>query len=362
MLKHDRQGHLRPLTDAGSSSSRRSVWAGRTTHIPAPAEAGSSTPLKKSFWTTPGMATLIDWMSDPHNYQRLQNKDPALGQKAMAIRKEIAKYVKDARPEEDINWKDYQIKSKIQYIRKKYQAAKDLSSTIEGFLGPEESDALLARQLKICPPFERFESAENSIPLVNSLAFQQTLDIDNDSDEFTDDLSSIGDAEVYGDIARNTERFEDLQTDDRRGATSYKRRKSNSVGGVATVAASVHKMMDMTDRLLRGQDEHRNGIREREQAIERREKDFVANMMRIEADSRRNLENELAAKRKRFSEEMAEEKLEFKAEMSEERALLKQERRELESKRVEYYDTLRKVATLQKELELRSFLIPRKDI
>ncbi|KAI8604346.1 hypothetical protein EDD21DRAFT_350999 [Dissophora ornata] len=301
MVKHDRQSQSRSLAPLVRSSSRgASAPPTRASEARATAEAESSTTVKKSFWTTPGMPAFIDWLTDPYNYSRLHNKYATSGQKVKDIHKEIAMYINDAYALENIVWSEEQVKSKIQYIKQKYKDAKNMTLIGEGSM---DSDTLRARLEKICPPFERLDAVMGSSLSANTPPFTRSTAILNDEIHTAyseNDLSDIDELESNSDI------------------------------------------LSVSSIQLRSQDEQRNEVRQREQAIELGELQFIERLLRIEADLRQHVDAELAAKKEQFKKEMAEEKDEFK-----------QERRQFEQKREHYYELIAENRALKKELEMR---------
>ncbi|KAF8930579.1 hypothetical protein BGZ58_008164 [Dissophora ornata] len=287
------------------------------------------------------MPAFIDWLTDPYNYSRLHNKYATSGQKVKDIHKEIAMYINDAYALENIVWSEEQVKSKIQYIKQKYKDAKNMTLIGEGSM---DSDTLRARLEKICPPFERLDAVMGSSLSANTPPFTRSTAILNDEIHTAyseNDLSDIDELESNSDILSvsiNAER----QTNGARENPSNKRRRTNDAVAATAVAAGMHDMNDIIGIQLRSQDEQRNEVRQREQAIELGELQFIERLLRIEADLRQHVDAELAAKKEQFKKEMAEEKDEFK-----------QERRQFEQKREHYYELIAENRALKKELEMR---------
>lgn len=115
--------------------------------------AASKDPKKQSFWEVLGTSTLVDWLADYDNHKRLNAPRPVSGCKPIDVRKEIAALVNRTHGTE---WDESNVKSKIQYAKKKYQDAKAiLASTGEG---NTDYAILRKRILEICPPFDRLHA------------------------------------------------------------------------------------------------------------------------------------------------------------------------------------------------------------
>ncbi|KAG0284716.1 hypothetical protein BGZ97_008077 [Linnemannia gamsii] len=100
-----------------------------------------------SFWVQEGMDTFFDWLTDPHNYARLQKKNPIPGQRQADLHREICRLVNS---KHKTSWTEAQVKSKITYAKSKYREAAGLNSTGE--------ESVLHKQEEICPLFVRLHA------------------------------------------------------------------------------------------------------------------------------------------------------------------------------------------------------------
>jgi hypothetical protein len=74
------------------------------------------------------MDTFLDWLTDPHNYARLQKKTPIAGQRQADLHREICLLVNS---KHKTSWTEAQVKSKITYAKSKYREAAGFNSTGE---------------------------------------------------------------------------------------------------------------------------------------------------------------------------------------------------------------------------------------
>jgi hypothetical protein len=93
------------------------------------------------------MDTFFDWLTDPHNYARLQKKNPIPGQRQADLHREICRLVNS---KHKTSWTEAQVKSKITYAKSKYREAAGLNSTGE--------ESVLHKQEEICPLFVRLHA------------------------------------------------------------------------------------------------------------------------------------------------------------------------------------------------------------
>lgn len=135
-----------------------------------------------SFWVQEGMTTFFDWITNPHNHERLYRKTPIPGQRPKDIRQEIANVVNN---KHNTKWTEIQVKSKIAYVKAKYREAAMLSST-----GQEAQ--VSTRQLEICPEFARLYNVYGGNLSANPPSPKQMADFGGGRmvTEITDDESS----------------------------------------------------------------------------------------------------------------------------------------------------------------------------
>lgn len=296
------------------------------------------------------MTTFFDWITNPHNHERLYKKNPISGQKPKDIRQEIANVVNN---KHNTNWSEGQVKSKIAYVKSKYREAAKKNSTGKGAQVSNE-------QLDICPEFVRLHEVYGGSLSANPLPPKQTADFGeaHTALEFTDEDSS--DLEDPSDTDSHTGMQAHCQVTDSMSAgfiliflpllesqskPANKRQKSNGVSSPAVFASSIEKIQQLSDQHRMTYDSTRSELRQREQAIEMRERDLTEKLFRIAEEARERLRQELATERTEFKKEMAEERAELKkekAEFAKERDQLKMEN-----------------AALRKELEVRTVRSPK---
>jgi hypothetical protein len=147
---------------------------------------------KSKFWSGPGVAELVDWLTDIDNHNLLNAVRPSPGKKPGDIRKKIAEHVNSIA---GTSWDESTVKSKIQYARRQYLKAKDtMGSTGEG---DSEDGTLRSRILEICPDYDRFHAVYSGSLSLNGPPPIQSTDaqvIDSDSDlEDNESDGSMGD-------------------------------------------------------------------------------------------------------------------------------------------------------------------------
>ncbi|KAF9333001.1 hypothetical protein BG006_004096, partial [Podila minutissima] len=131
-----------------------------------------------------------------------------------------------------------------------------------------------------------------------------------------------------------------------------KRQKVNGVSSLAVFATSIEKIQQLSDQHRLAYDNTMSQLRQREQAVETRERDFNQKLVRTAEEARERLRQELATERAEFRKELAEEKAEFKkekAELKKEIADFAMERERLKMEN----------AALRKELEVRTVRSPK---
>lgn len=189
-------GHSRQIAPA--STPEGSDRLSRTRSTPSSSTAPTSTVepsstsglRASSFWVQEGMDTFFDWLTDPHNYARLQKKNPIAGQRQADLHKEICRLVNN---KHKTSWTEAQVKSKITYAKSKYREAAGLNSTGEG--------PVLHRQEEICPLFVRLHTVLGGSLSANPPPPRQTggkrqredPDSSDDSEEESSDLEPLND-------------------------------------------------------------------------------------------------------------------------------------------------------------------------
>ncbi|KAF9275401.1 hypothetical protein BGZ74_004037 [Mortierella antarctica] len=339
MAKRSREGHpiqpaplaIRPATRSSTPSQAMSPTPVLQS-VAAP-EGYQGTLKASSFWVQEGMATFFDWITNPHNHERLYKKNPISGQKPKDIRQEIANVVNN---KHNTKWTEGQVKSKIAYVKAKYREAAKKNSTGKGAQVSNE-------QLEVCPEFVRLHEVYGGSLSANPLPPRQTADFGEGhmAAEFTDEESS--DLEDPSD----TDSHMDSQS-----KPVNKRQKANGISSPAVFATSIEKIQQLSDQHRLAYDDTMSQLRQREQAVETRERDFNQKLVRTAEEARERLRQELATERAEFRKELAEEKAEFKKEKAE----LKKEVAEfaMERERLKMEN-----AALRKELEVRTVRSPK---
>lgn len=143
----------------------------------------------KDYWNNPGMKTLVNWITEPGNYTRLNDKNAISGQKPADVKRQLAKRINE---QEGTDWTPEQLKTKLQYLTRRYdQARKIKNSTGEG---DTETETLKKRIEDICPVFDRlsevFETDLDRNPLIGWDSITALDSFDHDKEEETDDLTS----------------------------------------------------------------------------------------------------------------------------------------------------------------------------
>ncbi|KAF9582899.1 hypothetical protein BGW38_010608 [Lunasporangiospora selenospora] len=119
-------------TSPGTEASKN-TYQDRNRGQEMPIENPSSEPGSQ-FWRNPGMKTLIDWYTVYENFKRLNAVRPPQGHKPKEVRVEIAAKVNR---KENTTWDEGTVKSKVQYMKKRFAEAKTLKEkkTGEGNIG-----------------------------------------------------------------------------------------------------------------------------------------------------------------------------------------------------------------------------------
>ncbi|KAG0359183.1 hypothetical protein BGZ54_010076 [Gamsiella multidivaricata] len=147
---------------------------------------------KTHFWRNPGMKALVDWCTDFDNYKRLNTVRPTVGNKPIDVRKETTIFVNKA---EGIIWTDVTVKSKLQYVKKRFMEAKTLKRKTagEGTIGMVTLDS---RMKDICPVCERLVavlsgSLVNNGPSPVQAGSKRGLTLDEETEEDSDSAEEL---------------------------------------------------------------------------------------------------------------------------------------------------------------------------
>ncbi|KAF9425814.1 hypothetical protein BGZ76_003060 [Entomortierella beljakovae] len=324
--------------------------------MPASRTRSSRSEGSKTFWNSKGMDAFVDWVTDPENHQRLNNPRPTSGKRASDIHLEIADYINSLH--DDLKWTAENVKSKIQYAKKKYAEARALSnSTGEG---DTDEATLRERILAILPEYDRFHGVySTSLSRNPPRPKQSVVYLDDqpagDADGIEDNISelSVEDLDEVGSSMSGSHR--------------KRRRKNNSqhitdtMTGFATAAVTESSARaKAVESSLIDLAETRKDVRRRELAIEEREKESYQRMAEAERKHQEILDRKHQEMLDRRQKEYLEEKAELKAERAElkaERAELKAEKAEMKAEREAFKAEKEKLvsenAVLKRELEIR---------
>ncbi|KAF9946363.1 hypothetical protein BGZ72_000386 [Mortierella alpina] len=128
--------------------------------------ASSSSPFlalpeekRPRFWSQPGMISFVNWVATPENYATMSGKKSS-GQTLGQAVERLRSYIKE---QSGVKWLPSQIRSKLQYARKKYDLAADLARTYAAL--DTEPQKLRYKMLDICPFYEQLHSVYGGIPL-----------------------------------------------------------------------------------------------------------------------------------------------------------------------------------------------------
>ncbi|KAG0211047.1 hypothetical protein B0O80DRAFT_497149 [Mortierella sp. GBAus27b] len=316
---------------------------------------------KKTFFNAEGMDTFVDWITDAENYERLTKKRPISGHKLTDVHDDIAKYVNSLH---GTTWDRSTVKSKLQYVKKKYDQARDImSSTGEG---NTDTETLSDRVLILCPPFDKLDTvfgtslSRNPLPPVQTLPPQHGDPVNPRGP--TPEMVDEGDV---GDVDSDYQSIDDTASHSTRESSSdrgNKRRKTDK-NPSATLQEHFNLVAQAAERQRIAKDNMTDELRRRHEAIETRERDLTERLLDIERKHHEMLMKreeqhwEMLAKREeehreqlqrqwdRRMRELDDEKAEFKeekAEFKEEKAQFRKERDEM----------LQDVAAMKKELEI----------
>ncbi|KAG0284190.1 hypothetical protein BGZ96_011447, partial [Linnemannia gamsii] len=345
MAKHSSGGYPTQLVPLAIIPATRSAMlshkASSTTPGPqsdATSDGYPGTLRASSFWVQEGMDTFFDWITNPHNHERLYQKTPVSGQKPKDVRQEIAGVVNS---KHNTKWTELQVKSKIAYVRAKYREATMLNSTGQGA-------QVNAKQLEVCPEFTRLYKVygESLAATMNPTPPKQSVHFGNGraASEIADDESSnLESQEVSSDTDSNTDsRGEPPNVD-----PPNKRRRGNGTSSLDVLMTSTKIVQQLLDHYQLTYVQSRTELRQLEQAVEIRERELMEKSLGLMENSNRLAEEA----RVRLRQELRAEMVEFKKELAEERAELKREKAEFSVER----DQLKmENAALRKELEVRT--------
>ncbi|KAF9429272.1 hypothetical protein BGZ76_001560, partial [Entomortierella beljakovae] len=246
---------------------------------------------RKSFWLSAEVDALVEWLIDPDNHEKLNRKKPISGQKLTDIHAEIAVYINSKCQS---NWDRGIVKSKIEYVKKKYDQARAISQSTGA--GDAEKETLREQMLDICPHFDRFHEVYGGSLSRNPPSFKESITfediqprsqprkrrlIDDDESEESSDLEihaadeNLDPTSENGDDDRESTRS---NVTPRGTGSTDKRPKKRNIKSHEQYYEALRWIQDSADRAeenrAREAEDHRKDLRRREMALEAREKDF----------------------------------------------------------------------------------------
>ncbi|KAF9287998.1 hypothetical protein BGZ68_000953 [Mortierella alpina] len=118
------------------------------------------------FWSQEGMVPFVDWITTPANHAALLNHrrsstSSSSGETMSQALERLRAYVKE---KTGVKWLQSQIRSKLQYARKKYDMARKLGESRTS-LRDTDTAKLRRRMLDLCPYYEKFNAVYGGPPL-----------------------------------------------------------------------------------------------------------------------------------------------------------------------------------------------------
>lgn len=150
-----------------------------------------------------------------------------------------------------------------------------------------------------------------------------------------------------------------IGTDAEDGPASKRRKTKKVVSGTEQITATVDAVRSIAEKQMQDQGNYRIEIRQREEAIEKRERELYTVLMERDAAARKRLDEELATKKEQFNIDLAKEKEEFYRDLARKKEELRDEADKVRNEREKYFDALAEIKALKKELEVRAFAGPR---
>ncbi|KAF9116772.1 hypothetical protein BGX27_011086 [Mortierella sp. AM989] len=359
---------------ARSMSAIPEVESSVTASRSKPKTATSKSDSKQKFWNAPGMDMFVEWATDPEIYEKLINPRPVSGQRAIDLYVEIAKKVN---AQHGTKWDKKAIKSKLQYAKSKYDAARKIvletgSGDKEKSDGEDEIDESLKEQIEaICPPYNKFHAIYGGCIIRNppperqyghsgttlgkrAASIEEALEVDNINIDNTiyDDLE---DSEVEDFRSERSDSVRPATSEDPQQVASRpeKRRKTKGDDPATQLKQNFDQISEMIISTTR--DNSKSDLLGFElqtkqiQEIERRQMEML--------DKR---EQELDRKAKELSDEkleFKEEQRKFEVKMDKEKLEFKEEQREFKEQVRAFHkerdELMKENASIRKELEVR---------
>ncbi|KAF9990035.1 hypothetical protein BGZ80_005889 [Entomortierella chlamydospora] len=322
--------------------------------------ATSRNDSKQKFWNAPGMDMFIEWATDSDINEKLINPRPVPGQRAVDLYDEIAAKVN---AKHGTKWDRKAIKSKLQYAKAKYDAAKKIARSLGD--GEDESDKSLKEQIEaICPPCNKFHAVYGGCIIKNppperqygygesalgkrAASIEGALEVEhiNVGDSVYEDLqdSEVEDSQSERSESVRPERGRDLQQGISR---PEKRQKTKGDDPASQPEQNYDQISEMIISSIRENRKFDLMVYElqtkRIQEIERRHMEML--------DKR---EQEIKMMYNRKIKELTDERAEFAAKMERERLDFKEEKAKFKEEKVEFKEEQREfrqeVKAFQKE-------------
>ncbi|KAF9092684.1 hypothetical protein BGX27_001755 [Mortierella sp. AM989] len=267
---------------------------------------------KRSFWKGKGMDAFVDWMTDPENHQRLNNPLPLPGRRACDVHQEIANYVNSLHS--DLKWTVDNVKSKIQYAKKKYVEARAIINSTDGDI----EDATFCEQaLTLMPDYNRFQAVYGASLDRNRPRPKKSVVYLDDLPEDNSDIE----VNIADEIPEPTAEDRQLTMDGVESSVSELNRKrrrryelsvpqhvNDSMAGFTTAEVTEPSTRaKAAESSLADIAETRRDLRRRELIMEEKEKKSYQRMVDVERKYQEMLD--------RRQQELMEEKAELKAQM-----------------------------------------------
>ncbi|KAF9419838.1 hypothetical protein BGZ76_004195 [Entomortierella beljakovae] len=302
------------------------------------------------------MDMFLDWITDPYTYNKLNNPRPTSGQRAVDLYNELAKAVND---KHGTDWDALAVKSKIQYSKKKYDAAREITKKTGE--GDTDEETLRSKVLGICPDYDRFHaiwggsivrnpphSKEYGLKVSNNSQesvrppestediFRQPID---DSSDAYDSYDTASDAfPVQDNISVIDETRSVREESEEPGRKRRKVKKNDPATFLENSFTSFQQSIKQAQSSAGEIGAYRAELRSREVALDEKEKNLQEILMDREKYHQEMLNKrsqELEREKEQFAAKMKGERELFEAKVREEREVLKSEKEELREERQE---------------------------
>ncbi|KAF9161865.1 hypothetical protein BGX21_010070 [Mortierella sp. AD011] len=241
----------------------------------------------KDYWNNPGMRTLINWMTEPGNYERLNNKNAVSGQKPKDIKRQLLQHINE---QEGTDWSAEQLKTKLQYMTRRYDQAKKIKNKTGK--GDTTTESLQKRISDICPVFDRlaevFEADLDRNPFIGWDSVSAVDIFDHDQEEEIDDLTSDEDENDVDEDDENGDNGDDdigsqdnISTDagkmkgKGKGPASKRRKIDTDLQNMKRMESVVASLAKQRQQALNLYESDRNDLTNREAALLAKDQEFT---------------------------------------------------------------------------------------